>query len=134
MSGPSSQSRPSHRRSSIIDASDFRVDRSTSVSSILRTNVPPDPRANSQLKIADALVGLALDADAIDRDAEHVRQPGTHRVDVRRQLRALENHGRVDVADGETAFADDLHGTAQQVDARRALPLRIRVRKMPADV
>ena len=52
VSGPSSQSRPSHRRSRRIAASDSRVDRSTSVSSMRSTNVPPDPRASSQLNNA----------------------------------------------------------------------------------
>src|SRR5438046_691869 len=36
----------------MIDASDSRVDRSTSVSSMRRINAPPRPRARSQLKSA----------------------------------------------------------------------------------
>src|SRR5688500_3924504 len=51
-STPSSHSSPIHRRSSRMACSDSRVDRSVSVSSIRRTNVPPDPRASSQLNNA----------------------------------------------------------------------------------
>jgi hypothetical protein len=36
----------------MIEASETSVDRSTSVSSILRMNEPPEPLANSQLKSA----------------------------------------------------------------------------------
>ena len=43
---------PSQRRSSRMAASDARVERSKSVSSIRRTNVPPVRRASSQLKSA----------------------------------------------------------------------------------
>src|SRR6185436_18981092 len=52
MSGPSSQSRPSQRRSSRIDVSDSRVERSASVSSMRRMNVPSWPCESSQLKSA----------------------------------------------------------------------------------
>ena len=44
--------RPIHRKSSRISASDSLVDRSRSVSSMRRMNVPPCPRASSQLKSA----------------------------------------------------------------------------------
>ena len=43
---------PSQRRSSRIARSDSRVERSKSVSSMRRMNVPPWPRASSQLKSA----------------------------------------------------------------------------------
>src|SRR5260370_27486963 len=127
----------------MIADSDSRVDRSTSVSSTRRMNVPCDPRASSQLnravrafptwrrpvglgakrtrmavlwlmagshqrdrmdgdrfaatELAHALVGLALDADAIDRHPERLGNVGAHRVDVGAELRTLSDHGRVDV-------------------------------------
>src|SRR3990170_871710 len=52
LSGPSSQSRPNHLRSSNIDCSNAFVDRSTSVSSILKTNCPAFCLAKSQLNKA----------------------------------------------------------------------------------
>src|SRR6266545_2921401 len=51
-SGPSSQLSPSQRRSSNAVRSASFVDRATSVSSMRRMNVPPEPRASSQLKSA----------------------------------------------------------------------------------
>ncbi len=51
-SGPSSQSRPSQRRPSRMPSTISVDDRSASVSSMRRTNVPPCRRANSQLKSA----------------------------------------------------------------------------------
>src|SRR5258705_7640808 len=81
-SGPSSQVNPSQRRSSIADPSASFVERAKSVSSILRTNVPPAPRAMSQLKSAvralptwSCPVGLGAnlrrmldERDRVDRD------------------------------------------------------------------
>src|SRR5215217_8180981 len=51
-SGPSSHVSPSQRRSSWMADSDARVERSTSVSSMRRMNVPPAPRASNQLNKA----------------------------------------------------------------------------------
>src|SRR5215468_9093809 len=83
---------------------------------------------------AQALVRLPLDADAIERHAEDGRKVGAHLVDVRRELGPLQNDGRVDVTDGETFGANDLDGASQQVDARGALPPRVRIGKVAADV
>ena len=76
-------------------------------------------------KGADALVGLAFDAHAVDGDPERTRDVGAHRVDKWRKLRTLGDDRRVDVADFEAPLADDRGGAPQQVDARRVLPLRI---------
>ena len=51
-SGPSSQSMPSQRRSSRMPSADATVERASSVSSRRSTNVPPWPRASSQLNSA----------------------------------------------------------------------------------
>ena len=56
-SGPSSQSSPSQRRSSRIDGFRSRVDRSASVSSIRRMNVPP--RAARQQPVEQRRAGVA---------------------------------------------------------------------------
>ena len=52
MSGPSSHSMPSHLSDSSISSTEPSTRRPWSVSSILTMNVPPRPRANSQLYIA----------------------------------------------------------------------------------
>ena len=85
-------------------------------------------------KLTETLVCLALDAHAIDRHAEHRREVGAHLIDVRRELRLFEDDGGVDVADREAFRVHHLDGPAQQVDARGALPLRIGVGEMAADV
>src|SRR5262249_21289544 len=191
-SGPSSQSRPSHRRSRRIAASDSRVERSASVSSMRRMNAPPCPRASSQLNSAvralptcscpvglganrtliqfgiqnvefgvrarilpskfhilncayqrdgvgrnglaaadrvHPFVRLALDADAIDADADRGRDAGAHLLDMILDLRPLENHGHVHVADLELPLAEERNGAPQQIEARRVLPTRIGIRK-----
>ena len=46
-----------------------------------------DGDAFAATDLAHPLVGLALDAHAAVADAESVREPLAHRVDVRRQLR-----------------------------------------------
>ena len=51
-SGPSSHSMPSHLSDSSISSTEPLTSRPWSVSSILTMNVPPRPRANSQLYIA----------------------------------------------------------------------------------
>ena len=53
----------------------------------------------------DALVGLALHADAIGRRRQRGGEPGAHLVDERRNLRPLEDHGHVEVHDLEAACA-----------------------------
>src|SRR5262245_58937149 len=73
-STPSVQSSPSHCRSSTTLCSDSRVERSKSVSSMRRMNVPPWPRASSQLKSAvralptwSAPVGLGANLTRTDQ-------------------------------------------------------------------
>ena len=82
----------------------------------------------------DAFVGLRLDAHAIDGHDERVRQSIANGGEMRRELRTLENDGRVDAGDAPAAAADDLDGAAEQVEPRRVLPLRIGIGKMLADV
>ena len=128
-------------------ASDSRVDRSASVSSMRRMNVPSLPRASSQLKSAvralptcscpvglganrtRMALGLARRSSAtacaaiasprptastpslvlpltLTRSAampSAAASPRANLVDERRNLRPLEDHGDVDVADLETA-------------------------------
>ena len=165
-------------------ASDSRVDRSASVSSMRRMNVPPWPRASSQLKSAvralptcswpvglganrtrmtarhrwlhgrraqqrdgvrrdrlaaadgvDALVGLALDADAIDRRCRAPR-PAT-RASRRREPRIF-GRSRITVTStlptSKPRAATSRAAAREQIEARRVLPARIGVRKVPADV
>src|SRR5437870_11592748 len=81
-------------------------------------------------KLAHAFVGLPFDADAIDCDAERFCQLRAHRVDVRRELRPLEDDGGTDVADDKPLSANDADRASQQTAARCALPLRTRIRTM----
>src|SRR5262249_43591890 len=80
MSGPSSQSSPSHCRSRRIVTSDSRVYGSVSVSSMRITNVPRCPRASSQLNSAvralptwSMPVGLGAKRTRIALDGAHQR-------------------------------------------------------------
>lgn len=83
---------------------------------------------------SDPLVGLALDADPVCRDAQGARHVRAHRVDVRHQFWTLRDHHDVDVDDGEAGRGDDLGGARQQRKAVRTFPRRIGVRKMAADI
>ena len=85
-------------RSSKCSQSNVLVRRSRS--SHQRDGVRGDGFAAAEL--ADALVGLPLDADAVDRRCQSARaRLRAHGVDVRRELRALGDDGHVDVADFE---------------------------------
>ena len=180
--GPSSQSSPSQRRSSRMLASDSRVERSASVSSMRRMNVPSLPCASSQLKSAvRALptcswpVGLGGDAHSESTRAvsSFVQSSGRHghsatacaamasprptastpsfvfpltltRLDVDAERAGERSLDRVDAAPifGRSRMTTTSTFTtrkprsrtsatrAQQVDARRALPARIGVRKV----
>ena len=57
-----------------------------------------------------------------------------NRVDMRRQLRTLEQHGHVDARYRQSAIASDLDGSRQQVKSRRVLPRRIGIGKVTADI
>ena len=85
-------------------------------------------------ELANALVRLALDADARGRHAERSGDVRAHGVDVRREPGSLGDDGRVDVADFQAAVAKELGGPPQQVNARCVVPDGIGVRKVPADI
>src|SRR5262252_10752503 len=65
-----------------------------------------------------SLVGLALDADAFDPDPERGRNARAHRTDVIPDLRPLENHRDVDVADLEALRGDQRGRALQQIETR----------------
>ncbi len=81
-----------------------------------------------------ALVGLALDAHARDVEADRPGNRRPHRVDVAADFRRFENHRHVHVADLESLLRHERYRPPQQIDARRVLPLRIRVGKVTSDV
>src|SRR6266540_3457305 len=82
----------------------------------------------------DALVGLALHAHLARVDTKRRRKAGAHGIDVRHELRPLGNDDHVDVPHRVAGAADDLSRARPKDDAVRALPLGIRVGKMPADI
>ena len=82
----------------------------------------------------DPFVGLALDADARGVDAQDRRERRAHRIDVRLDLRRLEDDGHVDVADFVAMLADQRDGAGQEIKTGRVLPARIVIRKVAADV
>src|SRR5262245_63435416 len=116
MSGPSSQSSPSHRRSRKIVVSDSAVDRSTSVSSMRRMKADPDPRARNQLK--SAVRTLPTWSCPVGLGAKRSRIAESDMTDERDRVRG----------DGFAAaeFADALVGLALDAHGRGANPDRVR--------
>ena len=80
-----------------------------------------------------AFVRLALHAHARDVDAERGGHTLADAIEEWRDLRPFENDDDVHVDGLETGVAHERGGAAQQVDARRALPRRIGVGKVPPD-
>src|SRR5471030_2305362 len=78
----------------------------------------------------DPFVRFALDADARDVDADRSGHRRAHRVDVVANLRRLENHGDVDIADHEAMLDHELHDASQQIEAVGILPARIEIGKV----
>src|SRR2546430_3106858 len=82
----------------------------------------------------DTLVGLALDADARDVDVERLCDARAHLIDRILDLRPLENHGDVQVADLVAGAGRHRARGGEQDEAVGPLPLRVAVGKLPADV
>src|SRR3954464_15931040 len=80
------------------------------------------------------LIGLSLDADAGWVDGERPGDCRSHRVDVIPDLRRLEEHGGVDVADLITALPGERRRPRQQIEAGGVLPGVVAIWKMTADV
>ncbi len=83
---------------------------------------------------AHAFGRLGLDADLIDRHAERAGDALAHRRDVRRQLRRLGDHGRVDVADLPAGGLDPPRRLGKQRQRIGTAVLRVGVGKVVADV
>src|SRR6476661_6124812 len=66
----------------------------------------------------DPLVGFALDAHAAGVDANRLGDCRAHRVDVILDLRPLEDHCDVDIADLELLRGHERHRAAKQIVAR----------------
>jgi hypothetical protein len=56
------------------------------------------------------------------------------RINKRRQLRLLEDHGDVRARRRKPGAADNCDSTAEQLETGGVLPLRVRVRKVAADI
>src|SRR5438034_6541070 len=82
----------------------------------------------------DPLVGFSFDAHARGVDADRLRDGRPHRVNMIANLRRLEDDRHVDVPDLEAVFRRQRDGACEQIQARRVLPARIRVREVPPDV
>ena len=124
-SAPSSQSRPSQRRSSIADPSASFVERATSVSSMRRTNVPPAPRASSQLK--SAVRALPTCSCPVGLGAKRTRITGSE-VIVRRDRESARPRGRRSPrrarSESTPSLVLPLTLTCGGVDAERARQVR----------
>src|SRR5688572_139933 len=80
----------------------------------------------------DAFIGLCFDADR--GTLEEVRQRLADGRHERREPRLFEDDRDVDRRDAPSALADDGSRPADEVEARRVLPSRIRIGKMTSDV
>ena len=83
---------------------------------------------------AEPLGRRRLHRHATDRAAQVGGDVRAHRRDVRREPRRLRDHRRVDVADAIALFDASATTCAQEVAAVRALPARVAVREMRAEV
>src|SRR6185436_18781410 len=78
--------------------------------------------------------GLAFDAHAGNVDADRAGDGRTHRVNIVANLRRFQDHGDVDVPDFEVAFGGERGRPPEEIEARRVLPPRVRIGKVPPDV
>src|SRR5579875_3723264 len=83
---------------------------------------------------ANALIGLRFQADAIDAHAQCFGQRAAHRREMRAEFWTLADHDGIDVSDGEAAFLKQLASVLEKKQTRRALPFRIGIGKVRANV
>src|SRR6266850_580951 len=81
-----------------------------------------------------AFIGLRLEVNLLRRYAKRSGQRFPHFWKIRPQLRLLEDHHRVHVFDREFLLFKKLLGMFEEQQAVGALPLRIAIRKMRADI
>ena len=82
----------------------------------------------------DALVGLALDADAVDARAERARQVVTHLLDGILDPGPLQDHRDVQVPHFVARVVHHPRRVAEQREAVGVFPTRVRVGEVAADV
>lgn len=83
---------------------------------------------------AHTLSGRGLHVHPVDGDTHVLRQVGRHGLDMRPHARRLRHHGRVKIANAQSAFCERIAHPAQQDTAVDTAVLIIAVGKMPPDV
>src|SRR4026209_1518195 len=82
----------------------------------------------------DPLVRFPFHADLIDLDGQRRRETPANGLLERRDLRALEDDDNVDLTDPETGLTHQTCRVLKKAHARGALPARVRIREMYADI
>ena len=82
----------------------------------------------------DAFIGLRLEVNLLDRDAQGFGEGLAHFGEMRAELGTLEYHHDIDVFNFEGALAEKFTNVLEKVEAVGALPLGIGVRKMRANI
>src|SRR5438552_1390797 len=83
---------------------------------------------------ADSVVALRLEPDPSTSQADRVSQVADHLGAVGPDPRYFEDHGDVDVEDGEAALLENPPQPAEELEARGSTPLLIVAGKVLADV
>ena len=83
---------------------------------------------------AELFRGRRLDRNTTGRQPADFRDPGTHGLPVRADLRRLADERQVDMGDLAATRYDGIDSLFQEEIGRRALPLRIGGREVAADV